>query len=99
MDKKITTYTPGALRQFEVTPDAREERLGEGLAKVEVTARGGDVIVAVGSGPQDLDSSGYVLMAGESRSVSVQGQDIRIAAAMLAIDGVCVIQVLEFTEE
>jgi hypothetical protein len=89
-------YRPGALRQYEVTGDIRDEQLGAGLSKVEVSARGGDMFVAVGDGPQDLSLTGVTIGAGETKTIWVHGEDIRLAARLAADAGVAVIQVVEY---
>lgn len=95
---KKETYTAGALRQYAVSPVAREERLGVGLSKIEVTARGGSMIASVGDGPQDLSLSSTEIHAGETKTIWVNGDDVRIAVQLLAESGDAVVQVIEYSK-
>lgn len=95
---RIDTYRAGAVRQYQVAADTRDERLGVGLSKVEVSARGGDAIVSVGDGPQDLSLSGVAIQAGETKTIWVHGDDVRLAARLAADAGVAVVQVVEYSK-
>ena len=92
------TYAAGALRQYAVTPEVTADRLGPGVAKVEVSARGGDVFVSVGNGPQDLSLSGVSVQAGETKTIWVLGDDVQVAVRLAGDDGIAVVQILEFSK-
>lgn len=85
----------GALRQIVATVEPQCVTLSRGISEVELLSRGGDLVVSVGEGPQDVEFDGKILPAGHSASLSVTGDDTHIAVLLVGSGGIGMLQVTE----
>lgn len=78
----------GRQQHATITPGTRE---------IDIVSRGGDLIVSVGEGPQDVEYDGKILPSGHSvTGLPVSGDNPRIAIALAGAAGIGMLQVTEY---
>ena len=85
----------GALRQIIATSEPQCITLSRGITEVELLSRGGDLVVSVGEGPQDVEFDGKILPEGHSARLSVTGDDTHVAVMLVGDGGLGMLQIAE----
>jgi hypothetical protein len=90
-----------SLRQIIVTGEPQSLPLAAGISEVGLLARGGDLVVSVGEGPQDVEFDGRILPAGHSVKVFAAEWERPHVAVMLVGEaaGMGMLQVTEHKEQ
>jgi hypothetical protein len=90
-----------SLRQIIVTGEPQSLPLAAGVSEVGLLARGGDLVVSVGEGSQDVEFDGRILPEGHSVTIATAELEQPHVAVMLVSGGagVGMLQVTEHKEQ
>jgi hypothetical protein len=86
-----------SLRQIIVTGEPQSLPLAAGVSEVGLLARGGDLVVSVGEGPQDVEFDGQILPEGHSVTVVAADWE-RPHVAVMLVGGGAGMGMLQVTE-